>query len=162
MFHACSMKRDRVPDLLIAPYSHCFGSLIHLRILNTIIPLMIPKHRHIYPLQTHLPNSRFSHLISYLAADLDILKDNIRGYLGSSVFPLFPLMATPSLRVFRSKNVGVSLHFYPYLTFLFSFALIQSQEILSIFPSKYVQTVSFSHYFHCTFLGLSHLSPPLD
>lgn len=128
---------------------------------------MIPKRRLIYPFQTHLPNSRFSHLISYLAVDLDILKDNIRGCLGSSVFPLFPLMATPSLRVFRSKNVGVSLHFYPYLTFLFtftsfSFTLIQSQEILSLVPSKYVQTVSFSHDFHCTFLGLSHLSPSLD
>lgn len=37
-----------------------------------------------------------------------------------------------------------------------------SQEILLAFSSNYVQILFITHYFHCTFLGLSYLCPLLD
>lgn len=130
---------------LVSLYSHCLGFLIHFWALNIINMLTIPKY--IDPFQISLPNSRFTHLISYLTVDPDILRD-ISSHMSTSelltspckpflpaAFPSFRLMAAPFFQVFiRPKDPGVFLH----MTFSLDLHPI-SQDILLTLLSKYVQ-----------------------
>lgn len=121
--------------------------------------LTIPKY--IDPFQISLPNSRFTHLFSYLTVDPDILRD-ISSHMSTSdlltfpckpflpaAFPSFQLMAAPFFQVFRPKNPGVFLH----MTFSLDLHPI-SQDIL-LTPLKICS--NFVSFFHP-----NHLYPLLD